>query len=861
MAEDRTRSVDNLAPDTRRASEDLLRVCRAAKELASFAAPAGRGPGRDMIEDEVGALRERVANLTSGADALDLGLRSPYRLLVVGPSQAGKSTLINVIAGHRVLPTAGAGDAKTLKETVLTYSSKGERTLRVQYISRGKANERRFALESHARRQPGASNAFVKPWKDKERAKAKEGDDAFDVARDEDRESAKAARRDLDRRYETLVMQIKTLIYPEIRDATEREGLPEADSRCLEDATVAEWADGWRLLLGQETVAGGRFAELWKPRLAVAAQRLGKLADTRESAVGKQAFRAAVEEHTAEGMAFLVERVELALPAADLEQMDVEDLPGVGNFGDPAADVARDVLATAMRERDLDGLLVVTAQNGLDRNTANLLAEASVLRRVLQGQTDLAIAITHVDQIARGWVQDLEDRGVDEDDLPEYNEILRKAGERASGPQREKLVELLRQETEGVEEPEKSARVAAVLERTRIVGVEASAAEAYRFGLGSKKRGAFATDYEGTGVSELIAHFKDRAEARHKGRLERVLDTTERISESVDADLRRLILDHDADEALQLAEAAREAYLEALKDSKLPLSNRWATIRERAATKLSDGIPGRLPLIQIRAQREASKKKRAVIRGCRSAGPTRGMIHWATMRAALRWGGTWSGAHHLDLPGELAGALMPALLAGWRQLASDIKGLLDGYQKGAEALLTDLDAAAQDAARSAGLEPNRAAIADARKQLGNNLRVSLAALNAQMDQLNERVQQRLREVLKDHFEKECRRVIRKNPLGGPPGLTRRLLEGYDEIGEDAIEKGAEDGTQVLKGSLDELTKRIRQSLFDKDPVSFAYQRLVAGIHDAVEPPEITEARRALVAWARDNLGWLGREAG
>ena len=64
--------------------------------------------------------------MTEGAETLDHGLRSPYRLLVVGPSQAGKSTLINVIAGHRLLPTTGAGDAKTLKETVLTYSSEAD---------------------------------------------------------------------------------------------------------------------------------------------------------------------------------------------------------------------------------------------------------------------------------------------------------------------------------------------------------------------------------------------------------------------------------------------------------------------------------------------------------------------------------------------------------------------------------------------------------------------------------------------------------------------------------------------------------------------------------------------------------------
>lgn len=853
MSNERIRDPKNLPPRTREAQDALQSVLRAAQQLLKVPPPSGRGAGKELIDREIDELRTRIRQLTTGTESLEELLRSAYRLLVVGPSQVGKSTLINVLAGQPVLATSGVGEAKTLKETVLTYSAEGERFLRVWYISRQEAQQRRFTLETYARKQAKLRGKWAKPWNTKGTESSAFVDEAPDLSDEAPTVETEAVSRELGRRYGTLVTQIKSLVYPESRDAKKAAVLPSADQECLEQATLADWVDGWCMLLGHEPVAGAHYAGLWRPRLAELAARLGTTIEIRESAIGAKEFVAAVDLHTAQSLAFLVDRVELALPSEDLEQMDVEDLPGVGNYQDPAGDVARDVLARAMRERDLDGLLVVAAQNGLDQNTASLVEEAAVLRRVLQGQTDMAIAVTHVDKIAVQLKQQLEDDGVDDDDFPSNDEILRDASERAGAPQAQRLKDLLQREVSDLQEPERSARVAAVLERTRIIGVEASAAEAFRFKRRVKIEAAFAKSFEATGVPELLDHFKRRAAARHEERLARVVDQTTRIRQSITADLARTVREQDVAEAVKLAAAGREAYVRALDQSRLSLSNRWTIIRQRAASRLEDRIPGQFPKTSSNAQREARQRKGHVIARCEDAGPGGSMIHWATMEAALRWGGTWSGAHHLDLPGDLAEALMPELLTGWRAVVQQVAELLSDYRTQADSLLMSLEEAAAQASEQAGLEPNRSAVSDAREQLKANIESAITLLDARVDKLTELAQPRLRATLKGHFESECRRVLREIPRG--EGFTRRALRRYDQVGEAAIETGAEAGVTVLATQFDELRRQVEQALFGDDPVALAYRRLVAGIHEAAEAPELTAARAELVAWAKANLSW------
>jgi hypothetical protein len=70
MASERIRNLGNLPPKTRQAIAALDRTCSAARALADVPAPTARGQGKDLVDREVGGLRERVGLMTMAGHIL-----------------------------------------------------------------------------------------------------------------------------------------------------------------------------------------------------------------------------------------------------------------------------------------------------------------------------------------------------------------------------------------------------------------------------------------------------------------------------------------------------------------------------------------------------------------------------------------------------------------------------------------------------------------------------------------------------------------------------------------------------------------------------------------------------------------------
>ena len=764
-----------------------------------------------------------VERITAEVDSLDQSLRTPYRLVAVGPSQAGKSTLINILAGRQLLPTTGVGRAKTLKETRLTYSPKGDRKLRVRYLSLQEANQKRlFPLERFA-----------------EKVKLADGNDEQD--------SQDAVKKLKESHSDILEYQIKALIFPEIID---QEPISKEVSECIKEAKTSDWVDGWRLLLhfasseeGQfAPTGGGRFYDLWEPRIEKISALIGTTIEYKEADCDMD-FSKIIEQHTAGSLAFLVDDIEISLPSDSLKLLDVEDLPGVGNYGDPARTRALNVLRQAMQERSLDGILVVTRQNGLNQETGIIIKETGVLKRVLQGEMDLAVAITYADNMAQSLGNQRIQAGTPESSLNK-NDLLAEVSKNAANSQRTLLKKLLEQQDKTMFKESQDLRLKQALENSKFIGVDAKSATYHCFR--SWGSAPFADDLEGTQVPKLISFFTDRAQARHQIRLERAGRQTEHIRSAVIAALGRLVRDYGDQTAALFANNARKQYLSILEESKSDLALKWTSLLGSTKGKL-DYLDCEIKQTRLNAMGVGQSEKARIIEGCKTAGRNGGMIHWATLQAALDRGGTWDGAHSLNLAGDLADALVPELLAGWRRISHECEKELKSFEKGTRDILSDLNRVAEKAANTAGLpSTDNRIIKDAESQLDTTLKIVLEGLYAKMDWLEEWVSQQLRSVLRDHTEEEFKNV-RANLVRGR-GVTLRMLNSFGSVGKYALVCGGKKGEEILQEALNDIRNQIIDNLF-QNPVAFALDRLRRAVDNAGQSVDITNSRRALADWA------------
>jgi hypothetical protein len=229
------------------------------------------------------------------------------------------------------------------------------------------------------------------------------------------------------------------------------------------------------------------------------------------------------------------------------------------------------------------------------------------------------------------------------------------------------------------------------------------------------------------------------------------------------------------------------------------------------------------------------------------------MLHHKTLAAALRRGGAFVGAHRIDLPGDLAAAVLPQLLEGWAKTAKAVEGVFADYQVATENLLRHLEAAAAAAATVSGVAGDPEAIADSRLMLILSLQAAKNSLAAAIGSGTSRVQEVLRRRITDYFEQECERVNQQTPSGA--GWTNRALIAFSSVAEGAIIEGTAVAVKVLEDELGKLQKQLIEQVLDtqKSPIGAAFRRLVDSVQGKEDPPEVVEARAALAAWAASGL--------
>jgi gas vesicle protein len=206
----------------------------------------------------------------------------------------------------------------------------------------------------------------------------------------------------------------------------------------------------------------------------------------------------------------------------------------------------------------------------------------------------------------------------------------------------------------------------------------------------------------------------------------------------------------------------------------------------------------------MEAREEAEKDVRRYLGRLQSA-------HWATLRAAVRRGGTFYGNSHINLPDDISSYFQEPMAAVWGQK------LLRDIRKRTTELANDIEQMVNEvcdwAINEEGAHVNAKMLASQKERI--------AALAAQMkavgkeavDEMRDQVKNELTKTIRDPIKKACDKFVREGDDIGP-GVKYRILTLFSKLASDATTAAKEPAIRILSDKAkvvrDEINKEFKK---------------------------------------------------
>ena len=771
---------------------------------------------RSWYQDHVRGFLETFA--PERIDALDRDLKRIEALreqiggecavCFVGHSGVGKSTLINALVddARSFLPQGGVGPL-TAQATSVRWAD----TPRFVATYRPPAGLNRllFSLERyHDHGQAGAVSATES---------ASAGIDLDSEDREEaerDAVDAAAEAKKGSRRIDTLVRQARLLV----RGASDA------------DLEITYLADCLRAALGQPVRHGHEPTADDAPRIEVLRRMLRlakeKKAYRREGNVKDRDFIDDLRRHAAGHLAPLIETLDVGWNSDVLSAgLALVDLPGLGI----ANDQYREVTQRWIREKARAIALVV--DRGITQDSAELLRASGFLGRLLHAADDpsadpvrLLVVATKLDLTADDeW---LRDRDHNPDDARPWTAHFASVQERMAthlrGQVKDEIVGALRQSASDPADADVD-RVAKRLLSGLTIHVVA-ALQFRRLARQDPEDLPRIRKFEESGIPQLRKCLQvftsDRDELLN-----------ERIVRAADQFGRRILGILDVLRS-QEGDGAREndggAGVRAeLRSFLFGRSGPGAELRARQGAF-------REFLLQTGKQRihdtveTAGHVAEKAIRGYLG---DLGDAHWATLRAAVRRGGTFVGARRIDLPNDFAVRIdEPVGLAWSRTILASVRQRTREHGKDREHFMNRV---ADWALAQESVDPER--IKAIQKQACAD-GVALDAVGGeQVEELRGRVREQLLQRIGSEIRRECRSFVDARDDVGR-GVKRRILDLFGDLVPMVMETAKDVAVKVMRLNYQAVEQEVRDA-FDALPDPFA------NVEEAIAPKERADPLR------------------
>jgi len=801
----------------------------------------------DVTPDRVKPLDDLFARLESFPKRLNA--EAPVCFL--GASGVGKSTLINALVGSDkiILPAGGVGPL-TAQATVVRFSEKPY--LKARYLPREKLNKILFALERAYERDLRSKGADcptgglnVAP--DVEAAVLKDVElGIFTDPQDHPppNESSGNGRPDSLPPPDVGATQVRDTLAAYTRMAQ----IVVRGNQFTEDLSTPYLLDALRFCIGSEPRWGQTLLANDRDRLERVRAVLNLLqTGTDEVEIYEQddpvRFRSELAIHASGFLSPLLKTLELGWNNPILKDgLVFVDLPGVGVANDETRKVTSDWIRRAR------AIVLVVDRAGVTEASASLLRQTGFINNLLHDTYDeqpepitLLVAVVKLDLVATD--ERAKAKQIDPEEKRRWVDFFDRICEQVvpviRGQVGQELEKFIQQSSDAARDDMRDAIDRIV---SGLLVHPVSAIEYRKFLLNDDDDKPRIRSLEDSRIPQLSQNLQKIAHLRRQRIYSRGSALLQETDERLKTSLRTVIAQWESDaRAEQLADELR-AELEAFAQSKRnELNRRNGEFREFLYTSISEKIDVLTDLAAADAEREI---RQYLQRFRRKHGH-----HWSTLRAAIRRGGAYVGATHIDIPHELSLRFEEQIAVVWsKEILRDMRRRT--RQLGADyvRLVGDIvDWARQQGGRvsSKVVEAMHDELKAETKNLGQVGRDAIADLKEQVrSDLIDKVEKRVRHA--------CERFVKRG-LDRGTGVKVRMLEMLDDLAPDVATVAKKAAKDVLKRHYEEARQQIIEE-FQRfpNPVDSAVRALVDD-HERYIRRSDAQRRRNVLARANDLL--------
>lgn len=771
----------------------------------------------------------RVASLDAldqTRDVLQTALATSDRLSVgfVGASQVGKSSIINALLGQRVVPAGGLGPL-TAQATHIGYRDVS--SLEVRYHGGDQLNRLGLGIASYLKKRGELEGSEV------------EAPDAvadveamldFDMAEDAIAPEETERRRP-SKVGEHMLSQVQLMLR---RPDDDRDV-----ARAIRNLPRPALLDAVRLMLEQAPLGPLDALDPYQARIAEVRRVLGRTENIEERDDGHTEFRKELHLRAAGWLSPLVAKLHLHIRQPLLKDVDIVDLPGVGNVADPGATVA----AQFVGGKSSGALVVVFRNAGITEDVVNILDRSGVFTRLLWGGKGgrpairIIVAVTYVDQVAQERFGEMAADGFEPPDPDElFSELAAEMTEKIRDDLRRALEDSHAYADASGRLKDSEAAVRDAL--ANAIDVMVVDAKDYLQIIEQQQIGRFLSDEATTNVPQLRQRIRavgqqsveDRAEAIHSSYSELHGSLSEAVG----------VLGNLYESGSGRATSDWARFRDALTAAVGPVRREMTAGREKASVELRDDLPAVLDEICSEAEENALKKLKSLRR--------RGeKLYWPSLNAALQRGGTWD-KQRLDYPGSLTRALVDTIAAAWEpQVVESVRTTVRDLANEEIELVERVCSAARDIDEDLTVE----AQVDAQKKiLRQQARSCIRWTNNRLEGLRDDIQENLKDVVKEPIEAACKRARDRRKHRGK-GATTKILDAFETGGAAAIGEASKDAKRLLRKHYKSLLKELEAGYLKEhhDPVTAAVEALIGEEHDRAKEAD-DEARKAVLRRAK-----------